>query len=187
MSTWQEWVIALLAVWSATLTFAIVLLFRQVALLSVRTVLAGIRHGASVSGPEPGMAIAADLIDRFGIPAAGPAYVLGLAVNCNSCREIAAELDKVPSDDALIVAVTGDAESWDRFRSLLPDDVRVVAEPEASELLDRLSIRGRPLVVSINAGVIVSTGYIRTIEDLTTFIRAATGEYVTDEEVAHVS
>jgi hypothetical protein len=59
-------------------------------------------------------------------------------------------------------------ESVDALVDLLPPGIRVVRDPEATQLADALDIRSTPFAVALNEGRVAGKSYLYGKADLTT-------------------
>jgi hypothetical protein len=142
------------AVWLAVMTVMMLLVFRQVSLITAWMQQrspgeGGLDAGAEV--PDDALALMPELRENLG-------YVLFLAGNCSPCREFA--LDAARSETILgfrenakyLAAVAGDGRQAEEIAGLLPDWVRVVRGDDAQLIKDQFDVRATPAVYEVERG-----------------------------------
>ena len=170
MATFELIALGLVAGWLAVLTVAILVLVRQVALL---TYSAGSSERSIVDGGPP--------IGHTMPPAVAEAvpelkivvgHLLFVSPTCGACLDIVRQLESFTWSQPLLPVVTGDDQMADDFIQMMPDGVRVIRDPDATTIYDELHIIGTPYVVEIDGGIISGTAYLRNVQDLRSLVEA---------------
>jgi hypothetical protein len=170
MNTLETIAVVAAAVWMAVLSLVVLLLVRQIGILTVRL-------GGGESQPQQaysGIAIGSSLPD--GVAQALPSlngdvtYVLMLGASCPPCREVAAGLEKPARAGRVIVALTGPDDLAAGFSDLLPGGIEVVRDPGASAVHDGLEAATTPFVVEVVDGTITGKAVVRGAQHLLAFM-----------------
>ena len=144
--------LVLVCAWLGVLTFVVMLLVRQVGLLTVRLSVATQAMPLDDDGPELGSSLSEDVAEVM--PEEDPAYLLLISADCDPCRELAAELEGHSFEQAIVALVPGRQEQASALAALLPHDIRTVLDPEATELAESLDLESTPFALEIKHGTI---------------------------------
>lgn len=152
-------IVALVAagVWLGILTATIVLLVRQLALVTLwvqeRSAVGEDGLGIGAEVPESSRALTPELD-------AGLGYLLFLGGDCQPCREFALEARKsrefkeLRGTVALLAAVSGPEPQAEEVARMLPDWVRVLRGDEAEKVKEDLEVRTTPSVYEVERGAV---------------------------------
>jgi hypothetical protein len=163
-----------LAVWIAFLSLAVVLLVRQVGLLTVRLD----RSRDSTAPVDDGLALGSAVpaaVGRALDPAdGGPLYVVVLGAICAPCRELAADLGRTQLVDAvspLLFLISGGSEELaDDLAALLPAGTQVLRDPLATEIVNELRVQTTPFAFEIANARIAGKAALRGAKHLEQFV-----------------
>ena len=144
--------LVLVCAWLGVLTFVVMLLVRQVGLLTVRLSMATQAMSLDDDGPEIGSTLPEDVAEVM--PAGEPAYLLLISAGCDPCRELVAELDGHPFEQKVVALVPGRQEQAGELAALLPPSIRVVLDPEATELAESLDLESTPFALEVKSGTV---------------------------------
>lgn len=164
--------LALTALWLAALTLVVLVLVRQVALLTVRFELAGPRFSPEEDGIDVGREIPQEVREEIPEVSVGLGYVVLLSAICAPCREVAVDLGRRALGENVIILLTGPDELADGLFSMLPKWARTVRDPEALDLAKSLQIRSTPFALEIDSGRVTGKAYLRTFGDLLRLVEA---------------
>jgi hypothetical protein len=147
------------AVWLGVLTFLVVLLVRQLSLITAWAQEQGPGSGSgSAEGIEIGAEVPESALDVLPPLRAGLSYVVFLAGNCQPCRELALEASRSPDfaalrDEVPVAAVVrGSGAPSDEIERLLPSWVQVVRGDEAELLTRSFEVAQTPSVMEVERG-----------------------------------
>lgn len=155
------------AAWLGILTLVVVLMIRQIGLLTVRLRLTGSTFDVSADGLGIGEVVPEEISSKLPVIGGLPTYVLLISPTCNQCRELATELRGRLGDLRNIVAlVPGLAEPADSLAAMLPSEVQAIRDPEASRFAKLLGIRSTPFAIEITHGLVTGKAYIHGTADL---------------------
>jgi hypothetical protein len=161
--------IVLGSLWVATLTLVVLLLVRQIGLITVRLDTAGsaLDDGLGIGDSVPAEAVAA-------LPAIGRdlAYLLFMSPSCEPCTEIAPQLGRHELGATVVALFSGTDEMADDFEAQLLPDVETVRDPAATRIAEALRVRSTPFAVEVENGIVTGKAYIRDISDLLRLISA---------------
>ena len=110
--------LVLACVWLGVLTFVVVLLVRQVGLLTVRLSMATQAISLDDDGPEVGSILPEDVAEVM--PDGERAYLLLISASCEPCRELVVELDGHQFEQSVVALVPGRQEQASELAALLP-------------------------------------------------------------------
>jgi hypothetical protein len=146
--------LVLACVWLGLLTFVVVLLVRQVGLLTVRLSMATQAISLDDDGPEVGSTLPEDVAEV--VPDGERAYLLLISASCEPCRELVVELDGHQFEQSVVALVPGRQEQASELAALLPPGVRVVVDPEATQLAESLDLESTPFAIAGEGGTVTS-------------------------------
>ena len=146
--------LVLACVWLGALTFVVVLLVRQVGLLTVRLSMATQAISLDDDGPEVGSALPEDVAEV--VPDGERAYLLLISASCEPCRELVVELDGHQFEQSVVALVPGRQEQASELAALLPPGMRVVVDPEATQLAESLDLESTPFAIEVEGGTVTS-------------------------------
>lgn len=182
MSGAQTVALVLAALWLAVLSLVVVLLVRQVGLIVVR-LQALPSFSLQEDGPEIGSPVPDGVLALFPQHSHEPLHLLMLSATCTPCRELAAELHGRQLPLRTVALVAGEDGLAQSLAQLLPKDVRVVTDPEATALADVLRVRSAPFAVEVQEGTVTGRAYLHSFSDL---LRLAEARSISDAaEIAH--
>ena len=144
--------LVLVCAWLGVLTFVVMLLVRQVGLLTVRLSMATQAMSLNDDGPEIGSSLPEDVAEVM--PERERAYLLLISAGCDPCRELVAELDGHRFEQKVVALVPGRQEQAAELAALLPPDIRVVLDPEATQLAESLDLESTPFALEVESGTV---------------------------------
>ena len=144
--------LVLVCVWLGVLTLVVVLLVRQVGLLTVRLSMAAQAISLDDDGPEVGSSLPEDVAEVM--PEEGPAYLLLISAGCDPCRELVAELGGRRFERSIVALVPGRREQAAELAALLPPGIRAVFDPEATQLSEALDLESTPFAIEVERGTV---------------------------------
>lgn len=167
-------------VWLGVLTLVMVLVVRQIALLTARVDHAAVfgpptKLAPEDEGPKIGSRIEGTvlrLIPELGAPSA---HLLLLSASCSPCREFAdLRGEHLPVDRPVVVLVPGRAELADGIERMLPVTVTTVRDPEATEIAQLLRMQTVPSAITIANGVVTAkTMSLNLVDQFRQFIESS--------------
>jgi hypothetical protein len=144
--------LVLVCAWLGVLTLVVMLLVRQVGLLTVRISMATQAMSLDDDGPEIGSSLPEDVAEVM--PEGERAYLLLISADCDPCRELVAELDGHRFEQKVVALVPGRQEQAAELAALLPPGVRVVLDPEATQLAESLDLESTPFALEVESGTV---------------------------------
>lgn len=166
--SWFEMAVFLAAsAWMAILSLVVLVLVRQVGIMTIRIERAGPSISLGDEGPMIGTSVPIVVSDSIKpLAEAEPAYLLILSSICAPCREFAIELakegDRLPER---VFALVPGAEEAASLVQLLPHRVQVVRDPLAAELATALAVKAAPFVLEIEASKVTGKAYVHGARD----------------------
>jgi hypothetical protein len=152
MSALEIAALVLVCAWLGVLTFVVVLLVRQVGLLTVRLSMATQAISLDDDGPEIGSTLPEDVAEVM--PEEERAYVLLISASCEPCRELVVELDGRRFERSVVALVPGRQEQAAELAALLPTGIRAVLDPDATHLVESLDLESTPFAIEIERGTV---------------------------------
>ena len=158
MSSLAVAALVLVCVWLGVLTLVVVLLVRQVGLLTVRLSMATQAISLDEDGPEIGSNLPEDVTEVM--PEGESTYLLLISATCVPCRELVGELEGHRFEQGVVALVPGPEEQAGELASLLPPDVRVVLDPEATQLAESLDLESTPFALEVESGTVTRKAHL---------------------------
>jgi hypothetical protein len=181
--------LVLACVWLGILTLVVVVLVRQIGLLTVRLSNVSQPLSSEDDGPEIGSSVPEEVAAQLPELEGERAYLLLVAATCTPCRELIADIGEHYFEQTVTALVPGRVEAAEEFARFLPScGIRPVVDPQATTLAQALKIQSTPSVLEVERGTITRKAYlydggsdlIRFLEDGAPSARssglAATGE-----------
>ena len=153
MSALEIAALVLVCAWLGILTFVVMLLVRQVGLLTVRLSTAAQTMSLDDDGPEVGSSLPEDVAEVM--PDGERAYLLLISAGCDPCRELVADLDGHRFEQNIVALVPGRQEQAAELAALLPSGMKVVLDPEATELTESLDLESTPFALEVESGTVI--------------------------------
>ena len=144
--------LVLVCAWLGVLTFVVMLLVRQVGLLTVRLSMATQTMSLDEDGPEVGSSLPEDVAEVM--PEGQLAYILLISASCEPCRELVVELDGRGFQQGVVALVPGSQDQAGELAALLPQGIPVVFDPEATQLAESLELESTPFAIEVESGMV---------------------------------
>jgi hypothetical protein len=169
--------LVLVCVWLGVLTLVVILLVRQIGLLTVRLSVAGEATPLDNDGPEIGSSVPEDV--AVVLPdqqAEEHAYLLLVSSTCTPCWELVADLGGRRFEQKIVALVPGHGEKAGELAALLPSDMQVVLDPDASRLAGALQLESTPFVLEVGHGTVTRKAFLHEgASDLVAFVESGNG------------
>ncbi len=166
--------LVLICVWLGVLTLVVVLLVRQIGLLTVRLSVAGEATSLDNDGPEIGSRVPEDVAVVLPDQSEEHAYLLLISSTCLPCWELATDLGEHRFEQNIVALVPGHEERAGELAALLPSSMRVVLDPEATRLAGALQLQSTPFALEIERGAVTRKAYLHEgAADLIEFVESA--------------
>ena len=169
--------LVLVCIWLGVLTLVVVLLVRQIGLLTVRLSIAGEAASLDDDGPEVGSNVPEAVASVLPDGGVERAFLLLISSTCTPCRELVADLGGEQRFEQKIVAlVPGPEELARELVALLPSGMRTVLDPQATELAEALDLESTPFVLEVEGGTVTRKAFLhRGASELVEFVESASG------------
>jgi hypothetical protein len=152
--------LVLACVWLGILTLVVVLLVRQIGLLTVRLSVASQALSLANDGPKVGSKVPEEVASALPDVEGERGYVLLISATCAPCPELVADIRQRDFEQTIIALVPGREELADELVALLPPGIRAVRDPEATRLAGALDIRSTPFAVEVERGTVTRKAYL---------------------------
>ena len=188
MSTLAIAALVLACIWLGVLTLVVVLLVRQIGLLTVRLSVAGDTISLDDDGPEVGSSIPEDVASVLPNRGKERAFLLLISSSCTPCRELVADLQGEHSFEQKIVAlVPGPEEQARELAALLSSGMRAVLDPEATRLAEALDLESTPFALEVERGTVTRKAFLHEgASELIEFVESA-GERAETKRFADIT
>ncbi len=160
MSTLAVAALVLVCTWLGVLTLVVVLLVRQIGLLTVRLSMASQTISLDDDGPEIGSSLPEDVASVMPDQEEEPTYLLLISAGCDPCRELVADLGGRHFEQNIVTLVPGREEQASELAALLPPGMRVVRDPEATMLAESLDLEATPFALEIKRGTVTRKAHL---------------------------
>ena len=166
--------LVLVCIWLGVLTLVVVLLVRQIGLLTVRLSVAGEATPLDNDGPEIGSSVPEDVAVVLRDQAEEHAYLLLVSSTCTPCWELVADLGGRRFEQKIVALVPGHGEKAGELAALLPSGIQVVLDPEATRLAGALQLESTPFVLEVDHRTVTRKAYLHEgASDLIAFVESA--------------
>ena len=173
--------LVLVCIWLGVLTLVVVLLVRQVGLLTVRLSVAGGAMPMDDDGLEVGSSVPEDVAAVLPDQAEEQSYLLLISSTCRPCWELVSDLGEHRFEQNVVALVPGHEEQAGELAALLPSSMRVVLDPETTTLAGALQLESTPFVLEIERGTVTRKAYLHQgASDLIGFV--ASGNDAAEEK-----
>jgi len=168
--------LVLVCIWLGVLTLVVVLLVRQVGLLTVRLSVAGEARSLDDDGLEVGSSVPEDVAAVLPDQGEEQAYLLLISSTCRPCWELVTDLGEHRFEQNIVALVPGQGEQAGELASLLPSSMQVVLDPEATRLAGALQLESTPFALEIGRGAVTRKAYLHEgASDLIEFVGSGNG------------
>jgi len=165
--------LVLVCAWLGVLTLVIVLLVRQIGLLTVRLSVASRAFSLDDDGPEVGSSVPEDVTSALPDLQDKRAYLLLISANCAPCRELVADLGELRFEQKIVALVPGSMEQASELAALLPPGIRPVLDPVAVRLAEVLELESTPFALEVERGTVTRKAYLHEgAADLIKFVES---------------
>lgn len=165
--------LVLVCTWLGALTLVVVLLVRQIGLLTVRLSVASQTLSLDDDGPEVGSTLPEDVASILSDLEENRGYLLLISAGCTPCRELVVELGEHRFEQKILALVPGREEQASQLAALLPPDIGVVLDPEATELAESLELESTPFAIEVEGGTVTRKTYLHEgASDLIAFVES---------------
>jgi len=154
----------LMGVWLGVLTLVIVLIVRQIGVLTVQLSLAEPGFSVDNDGPEVNSPVPAEVIATLPQVNSERTTILFVSATCTPCRTLVADLQKYRFDSQVTALVAGRQELADGLIKMLSPSVHVVRDPAASQVAEAFNIHSTPFALLVENGTVKAKSYVRTAE-----------------------
>jgi len=166
MTGLETTLVVVVAVWLAVISFVLILVVRQIGLLTVRVSFAA----PEVPVDEVGLPVGTEIPDHVldGVSAGGRpvSTLLLLSGTCGDCRGLATGLKAESVGDGTLVLIAGGKALAEEVAELLPAELPRMYEPEASRIANALGIDTVPFGMNVAGGVIRAKSFLRSASDV---------------------
>lgn len=174
-------------VWLAILTVVVILLVRQLGLVTLRLDGFNPQLFLENDGPLVGSDLPSEAVSLIPELVAGKQHLLLISGSCTPCRDLVFDLEREPLGNRVLALVAGRPEVVDAVIDFLPPDVVPIRDPIATSLSSLLHIRSTPFALEVEDGRISAKSYIRGAQDLRTFVGVDDPQARTSEVMQIVS
>jgi hypothetical protein len=172
MSSSEVAVITFATIWLGVLTLTVLVLVRQLGVLTVQ--LEALRQSSSSSyGLTPvGTSLTKATVEMLPVLEQGTHYVLALSGTCAPCRDLVLDLKGKQLPVNPLVLLSGPSDAVDGLIELLPEGVDAVRDSEAGVLFSSLQIETTPSALEVTDGLVSGNAVLRNGDDLLALMRA---------------
>ena len=166
--------LVLVCIWLGVLTLVVVLLVRQIGLLTVRLSVASQAFSLDNDGPEVGSSLPEEVTSVVPELMEERAFLLLISSSCTPCRELVADLQGGHSFEQKVVAlVPGGEEQAREMAALLPSGIRVMLDPEAARLAEAIDLESTPFALEVERGTVTRKAFLHQgASDLVAFVES---------------
>ena len=166
--------LVVVCIWLGVLTLVVVLLVRQIGLLTVRLSVASQAFSLDDDGPEVGSSLPEEVTSVVPeLKEEERAYLLLVSAGCTPCRELVADLGGHHFEQRVVALVPGRPEQAREMAELLPSDMRTVLDPQAAGLANALKLESTPFALEVERGTVTGKAFLHEgASDLIAFVES---------------
>jgi hypothetical protein len=158
------------AIWLGILTLVMLLVIRQIGILTIKLVHVDTSSLLENDGPELGSPVPSETLTFLPELASGHTNLLLISAQCMPCRELVTELTHHRLEPQVITLLSGREELADELATLLPNNFRIIRDPDASSIAETLKIKSTPFSVAFQDQVVVNKAYVYSIDTFVDFV-----------------
>ena len=152
--------LVLVCIWLGVLTLVVVLLVRQIGLLTVRLSVKSQAFSLDDDGPEVGSSLPEEVTAVLPDQEEERAYLLLISTGCDPCRELVADLGGRRFEQNIVALVPGREEQASELAALLPSGIQVVLDPKATMLAESLELESTPFALEVERGTVTRKAHL---------------------------
>jgi hypothetical protein len=167
--------LVLVCIWLGVLTLVVVLLVRQIGLLTVRLSVASQAFSLDNDGPEVGSSLPEEVTSVVPELMEERSYLLLISSSCTPCRELVSDLqgEQRFEEQRLVALVPGHEDQAREMAALLPSGIRVVLDPDAARVAGAIDLESTPFAVEVERGMVTRKVFLHEgAADLVAFVEA---------------
>jgi hypothetical protein len=175
MSTLAIAALVLVCIWLGVLTLVVVLLVRQIGLLTVRLSVASQAFSLDNDGPEVGSSLPEEVTSVVPELMEERSYLLLISSSCTPCRELVSDLqgEQRFEEQKIVALVPGHEDQAREMAALLPSGIRVVLDPDAARVAGAIDLESTPFAVEVERGMVTRKAFLHEgAADLVAFVEA---------------
>ena len=160
-------------VWLGVLTLVVVLLVRQIGLLTVRLSVASQAFSLDNDGPEVGSSLPEEVTSVVPELMEERSYLLLISSSCTPCRELVSDLqgEQRFEEQKIVALVPGHEDQAREMAALLPSGIRVVLDPDAARVAGAIDLESTPFAVEVERGMVARKAFLHEgAADLIAFV-----------------
>lgn len=161
----------LMGIWVGVLTLAMLLVIRQLGVLTLQLSRGAPGFSIDTDGLEIGSSIPVGVVDRLPQIDSGRAAIMLVSATCMPCHTLVEELPNYRLDPPIITLLAGRPEPADALAQLLASSVEVIIrDPEATEIAEALKIHSTPFGLVVEERRVTSKAYLRSAKHFLTLL-----------------
>jgi hypothetical protein len=167
--------LVLVCIWLGVLTLVVVLLVRQIGLLTVRLSVASQAFSLDNDGPEVGSILPEEVTSVVPELMEERSYLLLISSSCTPCRELVSDLqgEQRFEEQKIVALVPGHEDQAREMAALLPSGIRVVLDPDAARVAGAIDLESTPFAVEVERGMVTRKAFLHEgAADLVAFVEA---------------
>jgi hypothetical protein len=167
--------LVLVCIWLGVLTLVVVLLVRQIGLLTVRLSVASQAFSLDNDGPEVGSSLPEEVTSVVPELMEERSYLLLISSSCTPCRELVSDLqgEQRFEEQKIVALVPGHEDQAREMAALLPSGIRVVLDPDAARVAGAIDLESTPFAVEVERGMVTRKVFLHEgAADLVAFVEA---------------
>ena len=167
--------LVLVCIWLGVLTLVVVLLVRQIGLLTVRLSVASQAFSLDNDGPEVGSSLPEEVTSVVPELMEERAFLLLISSSCTPCRELVSDLqgEQRFEEQKIVALVPGHEEPAREMAALLPSSIRVVLDPDAARVAEAIDLESTPFALEVERGTVARKAFLHEgSADLIAFVES---------------
>lgn len=158
-------------IWVGVLSLVVVLLVRQVGIITLRLDRAREEDAPVTEGIDVGEPLPQDVAAALPTLNGRPTYVLLLGGLCPPCQELAFKLRDDQGTQSIVAVISGRNASADAIAEAMSERAAVVREPDATAIADGFGVGTTPFAFEISDHEITGKAVVRGADHFASFMR----------------
>lgn len=165
MNSLETLALVVATLWLVALTVAVVLVIRQIGLLTIRLTYSAPHGVADEHGPAIGSSVPETAASLLGLNGDSRALVF-LSSTCNPCREFASQASSDHLGEDTTVLISGNPELARGVAALLPRGTKPVLDPTSQEVASAFGVGMVPFALYLSGGRVRAKTYLNDPDEL---------------------
>ena len=158
------------AIWLVLLSVLMLVIIRQIGILTVRLSFADATPLLDQDGPEVGSQVPEAVLAILPELETKQMPLLLVSSHCAPCRDLVMTLSQRSVNARVITLLAGQEQLADDLAGLFPKNFRIIRDPDATIIAESLKIQSTPFTIGFREGRIVKKAYVYSFDTFLDFV-----------------